>query len=321
MHLNAPRKTIYLGAVILSSRTRLLTDAFHLPSRMADTCSTKWLDFNSKDKKCIPRQMETCVYSERRQFITLATTGFISHAFVCLYNPIVTEAKDIITPDNKGGPKTIKGMGGLPKYIRIVGNILDELQRDLMEERWDLVEKYPGQLRSFLPVFTKYTDSAFSTSSPTDKDLRVALRYEVGRFSSSVVLLKKATAQRSLDEAYIAFADMSLHFDRYLHLGGLYASYDASISKQIFFQPLSYANQKRDPPLVKDLIVLIKGPDKGRTGIVIGIYPDGSKTCVVKLNRYNGLREIKVVPLKLVGKRVGEQDPDDVFLAPRRVDP
>merc|ERR1711957_781892 len=135
------------------------------------------------------------------------------------------------------------------------------------------------------------------------------------------VLLKKATAQRSLDEAYIAFADMSLHFDRYLHLGGLYASYDASISKQIFFQPLSYANQKRDPPLVKDLIVLIKGPDKGRTGIVIGIYPDGSKTCVVKLNRYNGLREIKVVPLKLVGKRVGEQDPDDVFLAPRRVDP
>ena len=45
----------------------------------------------------------------------------------------------------------------------------DELQRDLMQERWDLVEKYPDQLRSFIPVFTTYTDSAFPTDVPTGK--------------------------------------------------------------------------------------------------------------------------------------------------------
>jgi len=319
MHINVPKTAIFLGALTLSSKMLSPIDAFHFSSRMVDTFSTKWPGFYFKDIKRMPRQMDTCVYSERRQFITLATIGFMTQASVLLYNPIVTDAKEFTTSDNLDGLKTFKGMGGLSKNVRIVGNILDELQRDLMEENWGLVEKYPGQLRSFLPVFTKYTDSAFSTSSSTDKDLRIALRFEAGRFFASVVRLKKATAQISLDEAYVAFADMSLHFDRYLHLGGLYASYDASMSNQIFFQRFSYANQKSDPPLVKDLIVLIKGPYKGRTGTVIGIYPDDSKTCVVKLNRYEGLREIKVVPLKFVGKRVDEPDPDDVFSMPRGV--
>jgi hypothetical protein len=48
-----------------------------------------------------------------------------------------------------------------------------------MQERWDLIEKYPVQLRSYVPVFTTYTDSAFPSDAPTDKGLRVALRYEV----------------------------------------------------------------------------------------------------------------------------------------------
>ena len=63
-------------------------------------------------------------------------------------------------------------------------------------------------------MFTKYTDSAFPTDEPTDKGLRVALRYEVGRFFGSLVRLQKATARQSLDEAFVAYSDMSLHFDR-----------------------------------------------------------------------------------------------------------
>jgi hypothetical protein len=55
-----------------------------------------------------------------------------------------------------------------------------------MQERWDLVETYPAQLRSFVPLLTTYTDSAFPTDVPTDKGLRVALRYEVGRFFASL---------------------------------------------------------------------------------------------------------------------------------------
>lgn len=69
-----------------------------------------------------------------------------------------------------------------------------------MQERWDLVENYPAQLRSFVPVFTAYTDSAFPTDIPTDQGLRVALRYEVGRFFASLERLRQATSRKSLDE-------------------------------------------------------------------------------------------------------------------------
>lgn len=199
----------------------------------------------------------------------------------------------------------------------------DELQRDLMQERWDLVETYPAQLRSFVPLLTTYTDSAFPTDIPTDKGLRVALRYEVGRFFASLERLRQATSRKALDEAYVAYSDMALHFDRYMHVGGLYTYYDDSVSLEPFFQGIAedslvYADPKLDPAEVRDLIVMAKGPDKGKTGIVIGIYPDGSNNCVVKLDRYKGMREIRVVPRYWAAKRLGEQDPDGVFLIPRK---
>lgn len=192
-----------------------------------------------------------------------------------------------------------------------------------MQERWDFVEQYPLQLRSYVPVFTEYTDSAFPSGAPTDKGLRVALRYEVGRFFAALERFKQATARRALDEAYIAYSEMSLHFDRYLRVGGLYTYYDDTISNEPYFKGISdealvYANPKKDPPLVRDLVILIHGPDKGKTGIVIGKYNDGSNKYVVKLDRYRELREIRVVTNSWVAKRLGEQDPDDVFLIPRK---
>lgn len=192
-----------------------------------------------------------------------------------------------------------------------------------MQERWDLVERYPAQLRSFVPLFTTYTDSAFPSEEPTDKGLRVALRYEVGRFFACVERLRQATARRALDEAYVAYADMSLHFDRYLHVGGMYTYYDDIVSLEPLYKGISegslvYSDPKKDPAEVRDLVVMAKGPDKGKTGIVIGIYPDGSNKCVVKIDRVKGMREIKVVPRLWVAKRLGEQDPDEVFLIPRK---
>ena len=114
---------------------------------------------------------------------------------------------------------------------------------------------------------------------------------------------------------------MSLHFDRYLRVGGLYTYYDSTIDNEPLFtnydDALVYADPMKDPAAVRDLIVLIKGPDKGKTGIVIGIYPEGVNNAVVKLDKYRGMREIRVVPLSWAAKRLGEQAPDDVFLIKR----
>jgi len=232
-------------------------------------------------------------------------------------------------PQILGSPKEAKAdnrAGGLANKIRQMCFILDELQRDLMQERWDDLETYPAQIRSYVPIFTAYTDTAFPSNIPTDKSLRVALRYEVGRFYGSLQRLRASTKSRSLDEAYIAYSDMCVHFDRYLHTGDLYTYQDDLISTEPFFkniddEQLIYSNQKTDPPLVRDLILLIKGPDKGKTGILIGIYKDGKNNCVVKLDKYRskfGIREIRVVPSSWVAKRSGEQAPDDVFLIPRK---
>mmetsp|Transcript_3655 Transcript_3655/g.7093 ORF Transcript_3655/g.7093 Transcript_3655/m.7093 type:complete len:202 (+) Transcript_3655:584-1189(+) len=192
-----------------------------------------------------------------------------------------------------------------------------------MQEQWDLVAAYPAQLRSFVPVFTKFTDSAFPTDEPTDKGLRVALRYEVGRFFASLERLRQATNRRDLDDAYVAFADMSLHFDRYMQVGGLYTYYDDIVSNEKYFKgikpsSLVYSDPRKDPPDVRDLIILVKGPDMGRTGIMIGKYSDGSNNVSVKLDRFKGMRPIRVVPKAWAAKRLGEQDPDDVFLIPRK---
>lgn len=212
------------------------------------------------------------------------------------------------------------------RKIRKVCVIMDELQRDLQQERWDLVEAYPAQLRSYVPIFTAYTDEAFfSDDQPSNKSLRVALRYEVGRLFGSLERLKQATARKDLNEAYLAYSMMAIHFDRYLKSGNLYTYTDPLVSTEPLFENVSddaliYSNPKRDPPEVRDLVVMCKGPDKGKTGIVIGIFPD-TKNVVVKLDRFrkdSPIREIKVVSPLWAAKRLGEQDPDEVFLISRK---
>ena len=94
--------------------------------------------------------------------------------------------------------------GGLAQAIRVGLRFkMDELQRDLMQERWDLLQPYPAQLRSYVYIFTTYTDAAFPSDSASDKDLRVSLRYEVGRFYGSLGRLQKAISKQELDEAYM----------------------------------------------------------------------------------------------------------------------
>jgi len=223
--------------------------------------------------------------------------------------------------------KPNKRLGGLPNRIYDVCRILDELQRDLMQERWDLVENYPARLRSYVPVFTAYTDAAFPSDAPSDKSYRVELRYEVGRMFSSLGRLSKAVEKRALDDSYVNYSDVSVHFDRYLRAGNLYTYEQPIKSTEALYNDvkesqLIYSDPKKDAAEVRDLIVLCRGPDKGKTGIVIGIYRDGSDTCAVKLDKlrsYYDIREIRVVPRLWAAKRIGEQDPDEVFLIPRKV--
>jgi len=258
---------------------------------------------------------------QRRIFLEQAALAASAMAGVSLIIPMkAANAQDI---DGTKMSKKAQG-GGLAQRIRVgVRFKMDELQRDLMQERWDLLQPYPNQLRSYVLIFTTYTDAAFPSNSESDSDLRVALRYEVGRFYASVARLQKAITKQALNEAYMAYADMSLHFDEYLHVGGLYTYSDSVVDNEdVYANPnaLAYSDPVKDPAEVSNLVVLCRGPNKGKTGIVIGVYPPDEKTnnCVVKLDEYRGFREILVVPRSYAAKRLGEQAPDAVFLIPRK---
>ena len=315
---------------------------------------------------------------------------------------------------------------------------MDELQRDLMTERYDLLSAYIGQIKSYVALLITYTDAAFpsdlpstavsSTSTSTSAsasssttswstgsntqpppqqqqqqgkfattslltgadDEGLASDYDVGKFryelKQEVAKFVKATdrLQRDIqlfdtapslsviDEAYTAYAAMCDHLDSWLRLSGLYTYYEtvydtynvqnaadddstrggnyyykkSGSSKKIYYG--NNSNPKKDPVNVGDLIVLQKGPDTGRTGILVGFqmkknpYTTSAATtnknnkktntnssslitnnsglvlcCVVKLDEYKGIREIRSVPKLWAARRTGQQPTDGIFSIPR----
>mmetsp|Transcript_28637 Transcript_28637/g.71453 ORF Transcript_28637/g.71453 Transcript_28637/m.71453 type:complete len:346 (+) Transcript_28637:104-1141(+) len=205
--------------------------------------------------------------------------------------------------------------------IRQIATVLDELQADIYDEDWDILASYPQQLRAYVPIFTKYTDSAFPGKDPVDENTRFALRYEVGRLFGSVERLKRAVDKKDVRETEEAFAAMSVSFDRYLKAGDLYEVYDPIISTEKFFEgvedsQLVYVPPLRDPPKIRDQVLLLRGPDKGKTGILLGVEGDEvakvKRKGVVKLDtKVGSIRELKVVPYAFIAKRKGEQEPDE----------
>jgi len=326
-------------------KSSVVVFAFQISSSFQSSSQTRIrsdLNYENNNNDIIDRKTDVHQYYPRRRFFKQAvmknsillvgvmvttTAAQTTTLSIMPANAIALDYKDtknaVVAASTEAGVSVSKKSSGLAQLIRGAANKMDELQRDLMQERWDLLKPYPAQLRSYVSIFTTYTDAAFPSDSPSDYGLRVALRYEVGRLFASVERLKRAIAKQSLEEAYTAYADMSLHLDRYLRLGGLYTNYDSAADDEILFNEnsdtLVYADPVKDPAEVRDLIVLCRGPDMGKTGIVIGVYPrtEKSNNCVVKLDQYRGMREIRVVPRSWAAKRLGEQAPDAVFLIPR----
>jgi hypothetical protein len=141
-----------------------------------------------------------------------------------------------------------------------------------------------------------------------DANSRVALRYEVGRFFGAVERLKRATESRDVREMENAYAAMSVAYDRYLKAGNLYSAYDPVTSTEKYYagiddKTLVFAPPTRDPPKIRDAVILIQGPDKGKTGRIIGA--EGQERLIVKLNNKVGnISEIKVIPSGYAAKQL-----------------
>ena len=227
--------------------------------------------------------------------------------------------------------------------LRAVDGLLDGLQKDIYRDDvdWEAIEVYPKIFRAYSPLFTAYTDRAFPDNTDIASALRYALRYEVGGFYSGVTDFEKAVTKQSQRQAQRAFARMSIAYDHYLKAGDLYSTYEGDNLQQADLlagagsgpgsgsgsgagsgagsgsaaagyysnpQQLSYIAPSIEAPGLQDEVVLLKGPDKGRVGVVLWIFKDEATAnnvpqIVVKLDKGDsGHSEVRLYPYSLVAK-------------------
>lgn len=209
----------------------------------------------------------------------------------------------------------------LTDRLRALDPLLDGLQKDIYRDAvdWDVLTFYPKVFRAYAPLFTAYTDRAFPDNQEVDAALRYALRYEVGGFFNGVQDFERAIDIKSQRQAQRAFARISIAYDHYLKAGDLYLDYDGLDEKntdsyygsssdstlQNGFARLNYIAPSIEAPGLQDEVVLLKGPDKGRTGVVLWIFKDAkfSNNIVVKLDKgESGHSEVRQYPYSLVAK-------------------
>lgn len=199
--------------------------------------------------------------------------------------------------------------------IREIGKTLDLCQQDIYDEFWQGLETYSNFFRGYISLFAYYNDTAYPPTS-TDgavKLYRESLTFEVGQYSRGVAGFEAAVKARSIREAERTFAEMSLAYDRYLKAGSLYSGYDPVTSTTVFYDQipesmLVYTPITLEQARIRDEVLVIQGPDKGKVGRVIwlGRNPvDAAKdpgqvaTATVKLdsNPFLGyVREVKAYP-------------------------
>uniref|UniRef100_A0A0G4FIK4 Uncharacterized protein n=1 Tax=Chromera velia CCMP2878 TaxID=1169474 RepID=A0A0G4FIK4_9ALVE len=204
--------------------------------------------------------------------------------------------------------------------IRAIATTLEQLEKDIMDEEWELVDEYPEQFKTFLPLFTKYTDQAFPGDDEVDKNTRFALRYAVGSFYGAVAQLRRVVETRSKMDILAAYGQIALAFDRYLKAGDLYGAYDPVVSTEMFFSQISnsqlrYQPPEKNPPFPTDPVLLIKGPDKGKTGMLLSVEPfvkglddipgnEERRRAIVRLDDKIGtIREIRELPFTYIAKQ------------------
>lgn len=205
------------------------------------------------------------------------------------------------------------------KKIRDIGDILDEAQADVYKEEWLALKVTPSLLRAYLPLMQSYPLDAFNDNTG-DKYVNAATReslyfYQM-QFRVGIDRLEKAVANRKVREVEEAFAKTSLSYDRYLKAGDLYSGYDPVTSTTVFFQNVSDSQLQYTPvalsqPQIRDEVLVLQGPDKGKVGRIIWLGRENEKdldskvlTAVVKLepnpvlgqSRSGGVREVKAYP-------------------------
>jgi len=90
---------------------------------------------------------------------------------IALGSPSASWAKLVYFPE--------RSVESVAVRVRKLAVLLDDLQVDIKNEDWDFIVEYPGQFRSYVPAFTKYTDAAYPDATAIDE------RYDPDEYTNS----------------------------------------------------------------------------------------------------------------------------------------
>ncbi|CAE8616790.1 unnamed protein product [Polarella glacialis] len=242
-----------------------------------------------------------------------------------------------IEPDNDKVAKPTQAKS-IARRIRGVGGLLDTAQRSVYSEDWVGLSTDATVLQAKLPLFSLYADLNFAAeklegaanepnnaSAAVTSQLRSALDFELSRLSKALGDFEAAVELRRVRDVERAFAEMSYSYDRYLKAASLYEGYDPITSTEIFYEgipdsQLRFTQLVLQKPTIRDEVLVIRGPDKGKVGRIIwegvrGVQAGNKQsdevvTAVVKLDPNPvlgivggagpGVREVKAYPIQWI---------------------
>lgn len=182
------------------------------------------------------------------------------------------------------------------RSLRGISSVLDRMQADLYDESWMSLSIYPNILRAYIPLLNYYADAFYPDSSDDvqadnmNRLLRDDLVSEAKSMFRAVSDFETSVTNKSVRESGKAFANVSLSYDRYLKAGKLFSGYSPREKPEgdVDDSKLKYKRLALGQPRVRDQILVIRGPDKGKPGMVIDLDLDTDTgkpaVAVVKLN-------------------------------------
>ncbi|CAN0052709.1 unnamed protein product [Scytosiphon promiscuus] len=189
--------------------------------------------------------------------------------------------------------KSVETIQGLAPY-------LDEVEYLITARSWDYLKGFLGVFATCEEDFVSLIDGMYPTDRPVDVSARDSMQLEAQNVFLAVDDLYHASMSKKVKSSEKAYVKLALSYDRFLKAGNIVPIYDPVSSTEKFFsdipdEMLSYERDSKVPLAVRDAVLILKGPDKGRTAIIVGIVSSRNQA-VVRVGG-NQRREMRVLDL------------------------
>ena len=196
---------------------------------------------------------------------------------------------------------------------------LDEAERDIQMKNWDNLQVYLFTFAEQEKSFSLLIDGLFPAEDDLDTAARTALSYQAQQTFILLDQLREYAKDQDFRRSQNTYARLLLSYDRFLKAGDLYPTYDVITSTEVFYRDKDTREQirykKNQRPMLQDSVLLISGPDMGKTGRLLDV-DDEDMTIVEFDSNGNQYQEVKQVKMSMLGKVI-EEDDVEIFTAPK----